>query len=35
MGGFFVCQEIGELLEKRSDFSKSFYLTDVTKVITI
>ena len=30
MEGFFVCQEIGELLEKRSDFSKSFYLTDVT-----
>lgn len=30
MGGFFVYQEISELLEKRSDFSKSFYLTDVT-----
>ena len=30
MGGFFVCQEISELLEKRIDFSKSFYLTDVT-----
>lgn len=29
-GRLFVCQEIGELLEKRSDFSKSFYLTDVT-----
>ena len=28
-------QEIGELLEKRSDFSKSFYLTDVIEVITI
>ncbi len=35
MGGFFVCQEIGEWLEKRIDFSKSFYLTDVTKDITI
>lgn len=35
MGGFFVCQEISEWLEKRSDFSKSFYLTDVTKDITI
>ena len=35
MGGFFVCQEIGEWLEKRSDFSKSFHLTDVTKDITI
>lgn len=35
MGGFFVCQKISELLEKRSDFSKSFYLTDVTKDITI
>lgn len=35
MGGFFVCQEIGEWLEKRSDFSKSFHLTDVIKVITI
>ena len=35
MGGFFVCQEISELLENRSDFSKSFYLTDVTKEITI
>lgn len=35
MGGFFVCEEIGELLEKPSDFSKSFYLTDVTEIITI
>ncbi|ABN45426.1 Hypothetical protein SSA_2054 [Streptococcus sanguinis SK36] len=35
MGGFFVCQAIGECLEKRSDFSKSFYLTDVTKEITM
>ena len=35
MGGFFVCQKTGELLEKRSDFSKSFYLTDVTLSITI
>ena len=35
MGGFFVCQAIGECLEKRSDFSKSFHLTDVKKEITI
>ena len=35
MGGFFVYQEIGEWLEKRIDFSKSFYLTDVTKEITM
>ena len=35
MGGFFVYQEIGEWLEKRSDFSESFQLTDVTIVVTI
>ena len=35
MGGFFVYQEIGEWLEKRIDFFKSFYLTDVTEYITI